>query len=295
MTTLNVSIIIVHYKVKQELFDCLTSIKQSRPKVSYEIIVVDNDENKTIGSDLQNKFPKVKYIKSQGNLGFGGGNNLGAKAAVSEFLFFLNPDTLLFPNTIDILIQFMEKDEKIAIAAPLLLDHTHKPYPLQGATTLTPLEGIFALSFINKYFPFNPISKKFMLRDWDKTTIKQVDAVPGTAFIIRRNIFEKIGGFDEHFFLYFEENDLCKRVKDQGYKIFINPKATVMHAWGRSTQKSNRDINKIFKHSRFYYFQKHYGLFWAYVVQGVADFGKEEFLFLFILALATLFLLYYIF
>src|SRR6266487_3163901 len=202
MASLHVSIIIVHYKVKQELFDCLVSIIQSRPKVSYEILVVDNDEIKTIGRDVQNKFPKVNYIKAPGNIGFGGGNNLGAKAAVSEFLFFLNPDTLLFPNTIDILIQFMRKDKKIAIAAPLLLDQTHNPYPLQGATTLTPLEGIFALSFINKYFPFNPISQKFNLQNWDKTTIKQVDTVPGTAFIIRRNIFENMGGFDEQFFLY---------------------------------------------------------------------------------------------
>ena len=116
-----VSIIIVHYKVKEKLFACLNSIYLSKPKTDFEIIVVDNDETKTIGKELLKEFPKVKYIQSPVNLGYGGGNNLGAKSAIGSHLFFLNPDTILFKDTIDNLFQFLNKDKHTGIVSPLLM------------------------------------------------------------------------------------------------------------------------------------------------------------------------------
>src|ERR1035437_8373192 len=98
-----ISIIIVHYKVKEKLFACINSIYLSKPKIAFEIIVVDNDEEKTIGKELLKKFPKVKYVETSVNLGYGGGNNLGVKYASGSHLFFLNPDTLVFKDTINFL------------------------------------------------------------------------------------------------------------------------------------------------------------------------------------------------
>src|SRR3989344_8602955 len=103
----NVSLIIVSYKVKREIFNCIRSIIESKPKINFEIIVVDNDEKNTIEEDLKKQFPGVKYVKSSKNIGFGAGNNLGAKHAKGGYLFFLNPDTEVLEGTINNLYDFI--------------------------------------------------------------------------------------------------------------------------------------------------------------------------------------------
>src|SRR3989344_3100604 len=101
MKRIMLSIIIVHYKVKDELFNCIKSILNSKPKTKYEIIVVDNDEENIIEKDLKDRYPKVRYIKTPKNIGFGAGCNLGAKFAKGNYLFFLNPDTRVLPESLD--------------------------------------------------------------------------------------------------------------------------------------------------------------------------------------------------
>src|SRR3989442_9466177 len=109
---MKVSIIIVHYNVKKELFNCLSSIEKSTKGIPFEIIVVDNDEQETIEEELKKKFKRVIYIKSPKNLGFGAGNNLGARYAKGEYLFFLNPDTVVLPHAIDNLLSFLETNKR---------------------------------------------------------------------------------------------------------------------------------------------------------------------------------------
>ncbi len=268
-----VSIIIVNYKVKKELFSCIKSIINSNPKTGYEIIVVDNDEVKSIKNDLLKSFPFVKYIPSKENIGYGAGINLGAKQAKGEFLFFLNPDTLVKKDAIDLLVRFLRQNRKGGVVAPLLLDSNENPYPLQGTLELTPKRAIFSHSIINKLFPKNPISKKFWQVGWDKNKNHSVDVVPGTALMISKKLFEKIGGFDERFFLYFEEFDLCKRVKELGYGLAIISKARIIHFWEVST-KQRADISEIFNKSRFYYFKKNYGFISAVFTNFVLGLSK---------------------
>src|SRR3989344_3087480 len=107
-----VSIIIVHYRAKLTLFNCLNSLRQvlEKTKISHEIIVVDNDEEKVIEKEIEEKFPFLKYIKSTQNTGYGGGNNLGAQISKGKFIFFLNPDTVLLGNPIDELAPFLNKN-----------------------------------------------------------------------------------------------------------------------------------------------------------------------------------------
>lgn len=260
-----VSIIIVHYKVEKELFECLTTIENSNSKISYEIIVVDNDELPQVEKELAKKFPGVIYKRAPRNLGYGAGNNFGAKFARGKYLFFLNPDTILQKNTIDILVNFIQSKKNVGIVSPLFLDSKNNSYPLQGSTILTPFIAIMCLSFVQKLFPNNPIYQKYYYCDWDKKSIKEVDVAPGTAFLIRKKLFEDVGGFDETFFLFFEENDLCLRVKKLGHKICINPEAKLVHLWGEST-KSLENTKEIFQKSRKYYFQKHFGFVAAWVV-----------------------------
>ncbi|MBI5465164.1 glycosyltransferase family 2 protein, partial [Candidatus Gottesmanbacteria bacterium] len=218
----------------------------------WEVIIVDNDKE---------------------NVGFGAGCNKGGKKAKGKYLFFLNPDTIILPGAMNKLVDFMEQREDIGIVAPLLLNENKMSYPLQGARELTPFTALVALSFLNKYFPNNPVSFRYWLKDWDKRNFQEVAVVPGTAFMIRRGIFEKIGGFDENFFLYFEETDLCQRVKEKGWKIFIEPESKVIHFWKGSTPKNGK-IKKIFCQSRFYYFKKHWGVFPAVIVESILRSGE---------------------
>jgi N-acetylglucosaminyl-diphospho-decaprenol L-rhamnosyltransferase len=288
---MKVSIIIVHYKVKEALFNCLESIYSSTTKVSYEVIVVDNDEEKVIEKELKKKFPKIVYIKSKSNVGFGAGNNLGVQQAKGEYLFFLNPDTEIEKGSLTHLVNFMQADEQVGIVAPLLLDKHNYPYPLQGTSELSPLSAIFGLSFLNTLFPKNPISKKYWLHGWNKKETKEVDVVPGTAFVIRKKAFVDAGGFDEKFFLFFEENDLCKRIKQLGHSVYINPEARVMHSWGESTKQRN-DSEVFFAQSRFYYMKKHYGLISAILVTAFLKMNKELVLLFLILLLGAAMRLY---
>jgi len=268
-----VSLIIVHYKAKKDLFDCLRSIRESGPSISYEIIVVDNDEVKIIGNELKSKFPQVKYVEASGNLGYGGGCNLGAKYAKGKYLFFLNPDTEVLDRTIDILFEFISNRKNVGAVAPLILDKNGKISSVQGSEHLTVLRAIFSLSFINKIFPNNPIARKFFLNDWDKKAMKEVDVVPGTAFMIGKNLFDKIDGFDEKFFLFFEEADLAKRITSLGFRNYITPQAKIIHLGGQSTSK-REDIREIFDKSKFYYFKKWHGLFGAIIVQVFTSISK---------------------
>lgn len=282
-----ISIVIVHYKVKEELFACLQSINESITGYPYELIVVDNDEEPSVEKELKSIFPTVQYIKSSKNVGFGAGNNLGAKYAKGDLLFFLNPDTYMFPQAIDILASFLLKEKNIGTVAPLLVDNDNRIYPQQGSQELGVLQGIVAISFLNKLFPNNYISKKYLLAKWNKRNIQEVDVVPGTALMIKKEIFNKVGKFDERLFMYFEEFDLCKRVKNLGYRIFINPQAKVKHTWGASTKIANLNLSKVFKKSRFYYFNKHYGLVSALTVEAFTRFNKIHLLLGLILTLAT--------
>ncbi len=284
-----ISIIIVHYHVKKELFDCIQSIIDSHPRTRYEIIVVDNDEIKTLKKDLLKKFSKVTYIPNE-NKGFGQGNNIGSEQAKGNYLFFLNPDTIVFKNTIDVLYQFLKKNKSAGVVAPFLIHENKKPFEQQGVKELTPLRAIFSISIINKIFPNNPVAKKYFIQ-WNKIETKEVDVVPGTAFLISSELYASVKGFDENFFLYFEEFDLCKRIKDKGLRLFIKPNAKIIHLWERST-KTRNDISKIFKESRFYYFKKHFGMLQAIFTEAFLRISKYAII-LFLIVLLAIFLRLY--
>lgn len=282
---IQVSIIIVNYKVEKELISCIQSIVKSKPKVSYEIIVVDNDETSVLKSVLEEKFPQVLYIKSPRNVGFGAGNNLGAKISKGDFIFFLNPDTIVEKDSIDILFNFIVKDSNVGMVSPLLFDLKGHVYPYQGSDEYNLKSALVVFSFVNKIFPDNSISRKFFHKTWDKKDVEEFDVVPGTAFMIEKNLFRRVGMFDEKFFLYFEEYDLAKKIKKLGYKNYIVPKAKASHIWEASTKK-RKDIDKIFSQSRYHFFKKHHGMFFALIINLISNVGKYELMLGLIVALS---------
>jgi GT2 family glycosyltransferase len=295
-TTMNkkpiISIIIVYFGEKKEIKKLLASIKNSKTKTSYEIILVNNK----VGDDTCSKLASkglalqgyIKTIESGGDLGYGKGNNLGAKSAKGKYIFIINPDTVIKTGSLDVLTKFLDNHKKAAIVAPNLIYDNGEYLESIGTRTLTPIRAIFALSILNQIFPNNPISNHYYLKDMPKNELREADTIPGTAFMIRTNIFKKFKGFDPNFFLYFEEFELCKRIRDKGYKIFVTPDAVVEHDWEPAEQTPD---SKYFKESRFYYMKKHYGILWALVVEFFTRLSKRSLMTLLIAVIAAILLI----
>lgn len=256
---IEVSILIVNYNAKKELFNCINSIYESKPTVSYEIIVIDNEETKSINKELLKKFPQVIYIENKTNNGWGGGINYGEQYATGKYLYLLNPDTIVINDAIDSIYKFSNNHSEYGIVSSLLLDKNKKIYPLQGTLNLNPFNSLVILSGINKKIPNNPISFKFWLKDWNKITIRDIPVVPLSAALVRKSVFIKAGKFDENLFLYYEEYDFGRRVRKLGYKTVIYPSSQIIHIWEASTKKRS-DISQIIENSRNYYFKKYYGV-----------------------------------
>jgi GT2 family glycosyltransferase len=288
-----VSIIIVAYNNNKDVYKCLDSIYSHKNKTKFEIIVVDNG-NKPFKLRNVDFNASIKYILSSGNIGYGAGNNLGIKYSQGKYILILNPDTQVLDTTIDKLSDFLDKHSKAAIVAPQLIDSKGKEFSQLGSAKLTPLRGIFALSILNKILPNNPISKRYWLFDRRMDILREVDVVPGSGMMIEKDIFEKVKGYDEKFFLYFEESDLCKRIQEKfpRYKFYIDPQIKLIHDW-KPKDPGTKKSNQIFKQSRFYYFKKHYGYLNALIVEFFAIQSKRSLIIYSILfLLLILYLLY---
>ncbi|HVZ67718.1 MAG TPA: glycosyltransferase [Patescibacteria group bacterium] len=272
MRRVDLSIIIVNYKAGESLFRCLDSIVSSVKGVGYEVIVVENDINTNLSKELK-KYKFVKYIRPDSNLGYGTGNNLGVDHAEGKYVFILNPDTEIRKGNVKLLLNKFKKP-KVGLVAPILVDSKNNPYILQGTDKLNPINAVFSLSILNKVWPNNPIAKKYWMKGLDRSKDTLVKVAPGTAFLMERKLFNNIGGFDENFFLYFEEHDLCDRIVDKGYKVYISPDLEVYHAWGLSTKK-NKESNTFFSKSRYYYLKKHYGFLPALFTTWILNFNLE--------------------
>ena len=279
-----VSILIVYYREKEELIKCLNSINKSKTKYSFEIIVVDNSSENEIKNIINLDFPKVIYINSPGNIGFGRGNNLGAKYAKGEYLFILNPDSSLYKDTLDQLLKFLLARDGKCVVAPMLYHSDGKKYHLLGSRELTPFKALITLTFINKLFPNNRVSRNFWY-ETIRTKPYQVEIIPG-LFMIKKNLYKKLGGFDEKFFLYFEDTDFSKRIFNLRIPSYILPKAKVVHIGGSGTKRIEK-IQEIFSKSRFYFFKKHYGFIWATIIHFTASFSKWTIMLSIILLLGT--------
>lgn len=286
---IKLSILLVYYGEKKELLECLDSIRDAKLKINFEVIVVNNSADKKIEKKLK-KIPWVKYIKAPNNLGYGRGINLAVGNARGEYIFTLNPDTKIYSKTIENLLCFAERKKGALAVSPMLVNKSGKKYPFVGSHELNPIRAIFALSFLNKVFPNNAISRSYWIKTKDKRSSYEVDVLPG-IFLIKKDLFEKLGGFDEKLFLYFEDTDFFKRLKDKRNKLFVLPTAKVIHYKSISTSKI-KHINKIFEKSRFYYFKKHFGYLNALLVEGFLRFNKQLLLLLLIILLGSFLRLY---
>lgn len=245
-----ISFIILNYRSEKYLEKCLSSIGKNISDLEYEIIVVNNDPEKL---KLSLDVPALKILDICSNVGFSKACNLGAKIAKGKFLYFLNPDTELLDNDIANSLFLLDKHD-IGILAPSLITADGKTQPWGSGTEITPLKTLLTNFFQTK--------KPYLS---ESASVSTVDWVSGAAFLIKKDLFEKIGGFDENFFMYFEDVDLCKRVKNTDKKILLLSSSRVLHHGGGSSE-NNHDQKKIYYASQDHYFKKHFGLIQSKII-----------------------------
>ena len=246
---MDVSIIIVNYNTEKLILDCLDSIYEKTEGLEFEVIVVDNDSpNKP---DILKNDKRIRYIQSETNFGFGKANNLGAEYAKGEYLFCLNPDTLLINNAIKELYDFIKSHPECGICGSNLYHEDMTPG--HSYEILEP--GIF-YEFVNSR---SFTSKRFNEDFNTSETPKKVLHVVGASLMIKKELFDNIGGFDKDFFMFLEETYLCHEVKNRGYDIYNIPSSKIIHLEGKSI-KLRKYHEDLCADGRKKYIIKRYGV-----------------------------------
>ena len=225
---MDLSIIIVNYKTKDLLDECLESVVKNIKQVKFELIVIDNNSQDGSVQMLKEKYPQVILIKNQNNLGFAKACNQGIKRSCGKYLFFLNPDTLIDSNIFANIIEFLEANPKVGVGGCFLYYPDRSPQAsfYRFPTILTSIGKMFSLFRI---LPRNIITSAFF-EDYSFNNISNdIDRACGAAMIVRRKAIEQAGGFDEDYFMYNEELDLCYRIKERGWEISPIPETKVIH------------------------------------------------------------------
>lgn len=256
--TVFLSLILVNYNGSKILYDCLSSIEKFIDAYSHEVIIVDNFSTDSSVKIIKDNFPSFKLICSQNNLGFGKANNLAVKHSQGEYLLFLNTDTILIENTPKILSEYLQLNGAVA-AIGSRITFSDESYQLSYGDLPNLVVEFFdkiRYSLDNKW---HSIFSRFYSRQY--STVQEVGWLTGACLMMRRDVFEEIGGFDENFFMYFEDKDICKRVKELGYKVVYYPKTTIIHLLGGSSHGIKKNVNKYYRDSQLYYYQKHLGKF----------------------------------
>ena len=226
---MDLTIIIVSFKSGEILDRCLSSID-----AKYPVIVVENSQDQTLKLNLEKKYTNVKCFMTDENLGYGKANNLGIEKAKTKNVLILNPDTELKNNTIEELEKFSNQNPDYAIIAPTIYNQINKDNNNSNTNN-------------------NPY---------------EVQEVKGFAVMMNKAVVTKIGLFDENFFLYFEEIDLCRRVIKNKKKIYVVPSALVLHYGGKSHDKAfdiqmELSRNWHYMWSKFYFYKKHFGILFS--------------------------------
>lgn len=254
------SVIIVTYNSQDEISPCLNSIFTGEKKLSLEVIVVDNHSQDETVAKVKKFFSQVKIIPLSQNVGYSRAINLGVARSYGKHLLILNPDTKILNEALTKMVNYLKDNPQVGVLGPRLYDNDKKELQPSGVGTLDFPAAFFALSFLDKIWPQNPFSKRYWYRGWPRDSLREVGSVSGAAMMIPKVVFEKLNGFDQNFFLYFEEEDFCRRVKEAGFQIVFYPQAEIIHYREKSIAKVNKkQINKIFRQSRYYFFRKHFG------------------------------------
>ncbi|MFA5128417.1 MAG: glycosyltransferase family 2 protein [Patescibacteria group bacterium] len=258
---MDLSIIILNYKARGLLKECLKGIEMVQPKLDYEIIVVDNASGDGTAAMMRENFPDINFISSEENLGYAKGNNLGIQKASGRYVMIMNPDIIVFSGVLEKLIQFLDERQDVGIVGPKLLNPDKS---LQYSCYRFPdfWEPVYRRTPLGR---FNFAKKKldqYFMKDFDHNSAKEVDWLLGGCLLIRRKALEDVGFLDERYFAYFDDVDLCRSMWEKKWKVVYDPEISVIHFHRRESAEGNwwsaifKKVTRIHLASWLKYFKK---------------------------------------
>jgi GT2 family glycosyltransferase len=245
-----ISIITVNYKTLKYLPKLLDSI-QEYVQEDFEYIIVDNNSGDNL-DELASRYDFIKIIYSEKNTGFGSGINRGVQDAKGEYLYFLNPDTYLLSDILKIQKNVLESYPKAGMVGGCMTKNDGTVQAFQYGSEQSLLDVFF-------------MTKKKEQSQKANDTVHEVDWVSGGAMMVKKDAFQAVGGFDERFFMYFEDIDLSKRLREAGYKVYWTPDAKLYHAEG-GAEKVYKNTKKRYYASQRKYYTKHVGKIWSWIL-----------------------------
>ncbi len=263
--SIDLSIIIVSWNVSRLLYDCLQSVAVNKGALAVEVIVVDSASSDDTPEMIVREFPWVYLIACDENVGFPRGNNMGMERANGRFILLLNPDTQIVGNALQNMVTYLETHLETGMIGPQLLnsDGTVQSSRRRFPTLRT---AFFESTWFEPVAP-KSILRRFYMQDVDDDETSQVDWVVGACMMTRQEIVKGVGGMDEAYFMYSEELDWCRRIKQAGWDVIYLPEAKVVHHYGKSSDQAvtHRHIN--FNRAKLRYFRKYHGRFPTFVLR----------------------------
>ncbi|KMQ51774.1 glycosyl transferase family 2 [Chitinispirillum alkaliphilum] len=232
-----ISVIIVNYKVPESLCEALKSLRETQLYDQCEIIVVDNASKDNSRSLITETFPEVQWIQLKNNIGFGKACNAGARQARGEFLLLLNPDTMVSKNILVRCIDFIRKKPNVGMIGPKILNPDGSLQASCRRSFPTPSAALFYFSGLSRLFPKSRRLGQYNLTYMNDNESAEVDAISGSFMFMPLSVFREVEGFDERFFMYGEDIDLCWRIRKKGYTIWYHPDIQIIHTKGKSSTK----------------------------------------------------------
>jgi O-antigen biosynthesis protein len=255
---MKLSVIIVNYNVKHFLEQCLCSVQKAIGGIPAEIIVVDNCSEDNSLDYLKPRFPAVQFIANTQNLGFAKGCNIGLKAATGNFIQFLNPDTLVPEDCFQKCISFLESHADAGALGVKMLDGKGKFLKESKRSFPSPMTSLYKLFGLSKLFPRSSVFSKYHLGHLKENENHEVDVLAGAFMMVKKEVLDKVGSFDEIFFMYGEDVDLSYRIQKAKYKNYYFAESSIIHFKGESTRKGSMNYVRMFYKAMSIFVRKHY-------------------------------------
>jgi O-antigen biosynthesis protein len=273
---MDVSVCIVNWNTRELLFNCIDSIQKKTSGVSFEIIVVDNNSHDGSVEMIKQHYPYCKLIASKENMGFSRGNNAGLKEASGKYIIFLNPDTMLATNALFGMFQFMENDRDVGAVGCKLLNQDGSIQLICARTFPTLWNQFCYLMLLNRLFPMSKLFGTIEMGYWNHIDSRDVDCLSGACIFARKQIIEKLKGFDDMFFMYAEDVDLCYRIGKEGWRLYYLANEAIYHLEGQSSKQKTQKFFSIIaqRDSTQYFFLKHFGKAQAYLYKLITCVGS---------------------
>jgi O-antigen biosynthesis protein len=251
------SVVIVSYNVQSFLKQCLNSIYQSDNIDNFEIIVVDNYSFDNTVKMIKTEYPNVKLVENDKNLGFAKAVNIGVKLSTAKNICLINPDSLIKKDTLDVMLNYLQNNDDVGVVGCKVLDSDGKLQLASRRNFPKPLVALPKLLGLSRLFPKSKLFGQYNQTFVDDSITQEVDAVSGSCMMFPLFIYDKIGGFDERYFMYFEDTDFCFETKNAGYKVVYHPETQIIHYKGESLKHAPFNTIDVFYSAMDKFFKKH--------------------------------------